>query len=226
MPLFPIALLLGLLCFFASAPNLQASDCLGAKEAPLALIYLHGLETPSGSLSEEEVLNRRVLTRIASELPIRIALPTSTQLCDDKLCWPGRDAEEVKQTYQGLLKISELCWSRPQAFPSRFAILGFSNGGYFAFKLFKTEFDPRLLAILASGSAGQWNAKTDRHHPKASFHLMIGEQELTFKAARALAKNLRVSLPSFKLHTYTGGHRLDHDTLLGLLKPLATDPKP
>ena len=214
----PLALLSTLILVVCSnwTARLEATDCIGAKDAALTLIYLHGLETP-GSQSEEEVSNRLVLQQLAKELPLRVVLPASTLSCGAKLCWPGRDQEEVKQTYQQLLKASETCGP----LPSRFSLLGFSNGGYFAFKLFRWESDPRLDAIVASGSAGQWDPKTDKLPPSRSFHLILGERELTLKAARGLAKNLRVSLPTFQLETFAGGHRLDHDTLLRLLTPLS-----
>lgn len=193
-----------------------SGPCLGPNSAKHALIYLHGLEETQGE-SEAEKVNRKVLEQLAQKLSVRIAQPQSEYRCAaGKRCWPGSDPVEVLRVYKELLLASQSCWSsRP---PDAYALLGFSNGGYFAFKLYKAHSDPKLKRILASGSSGTWEPKTDKINALSRFELMLGLKELTLPAARRFAESFKKSEPKFTLETFEGGHYLDEATLVRLLQ--------
>lgn len=193
----------------AKAP---ATECLGPTEAKGHLIYLHGL-TPPGEDTAEEGENRKVLEQLARELSLRIAMPRGSLCPTGKVCWPAADKNEVLKTFDDIRDKAKSCWSGNP----RYDLLGFSNGGYFAFKLYKVHQDPQLARILATGSAGVWDPKSDQPHPSSRFFLMIGRQDITLKKASQLAGILRKALPGFRFETFPGGHRLDYKTTRMLL---------
>jgi pimeloyl-ACP methyl ester carboxylesterase len=190
-----------------------ATECLGPNEAKGHLIYLHGL-TPPGEATAEEGENRKALEQLARELSLRIAMPRGSLCPTGKVCWPAADKNEVLKTFDDLREKAKSCWSGNP----RYDLLGFSNGGYFAFKLYKVHQDPQLARILATGSAGIWDPKSDQPHPSSRFFLMIGRQDITLKKASQLAGILRKALPGFRFETFPGGHRLDYKATKMLLE--------
>ncbi len=189
------------------------SDCLGSPDAKGHLIYLHGL-TAADQDTQEEGENRKVLEQLAQNLSLRIALPRGSLCPNGKLCWPARDKNEVLRTFEKLKEQAQKCWTGQSAY----SVLGFSNGGYFAFKLYKIHQDPKLIHILATGSAGTWDSKVDRVNPASRFSLMIGRKDITLKKASQLADILRRAISGFRFETFSGGHRLDYGTSKLLLE--------
>lgn len=197
----------------AALANAPATECFGPTEAKGHLIYLHGLMPPDENTLEEGG-NRKVLERLARELSLRIAMPRGTLCPTGKVCWPAADKGEVLKTFDDLRAKAKSCWSGNPSYD----LLGFSNGGYFAFKLYKVHKDPQLARIVATGSAGIWDPKSDQPHPSSRFFLMIGRQDITKKKAAQLADILRKALPGFRFETFPGGHRLDYKTTKILLE--------
>ncbi len=188
-------------------------DCLGSPDAKGHLIYLHGLTAPDQD-TQEEGENRKVLEQLAQDLSLRIALPRGFLCPNGKLCWPGRDKNEILRTFDKLREKAQTCWKGQPSY----GVLGFSNGGYFAFKLYKLHQDPLLTQILATGSAGTWDSKVDQVNPASRFSLMIGRKDITLKKASQLADTLRKAIPGFRFETFPGGHRLDYKTSKLLLE--------
>jgi pimeloyl-ACP methyl ester carboxylesterase len=196
----------------APAAAKPAATCIGPTAAKGHLIYLHGL-TPPEKGTNEEAENLKVLEQLAQELSLRVALPRGPLCPSGKLCWPAKDREETLKTFEALRAQAHSCWSgNPE-----YHLVGFSNGGYFALKLYKAHNDPQLKRIIASGSAGTWDPKSDKPHPHSSFALMIGQQDITLKKASQLAATLRKAIPGFRFETFPGGHRLEAQTLRKLL---------
>ncbi|WP_141735201.1 hypothetical protein [Oligoflexus tunisiensis] len=188
--------------------------CIGPTAAKGHLIYLHGLTSPDQD-TKEEVENHKVLEQLAQELSLRVALPRGSLCPTGKLCWPAKDPEEVLKTFEALRAKARTCWSgNPD-----YNLVGFSNGGYFGLKLYKVHSDPKLKRIIASGSAGTWDSKSEKPNPHSSFAIMIGQQDITLKKASQLAATLRKVSPGFRFETFPGGHRLDGRTLRLLLEP-------
>lgn len=187
--------------------------CLGSPDAKGHLIYLHGLTAPDQD-TQEEGENRKVLEQLAQELSLRISMPRGSLCPNGKLCWPARDKNELLRTFDKLKEKAHSCWTGNPSY----SLLGFSNGGYFAFKLYKAHQDPQLTHILATGSAGTWDSKLDRANPASRFSLMIGRKDITLKKASQLADILRKVVPGFRFETFPGGHRLDYKTSKLLLE--------
>lgn len=211
---FTSCILSVLLSATSAAAKTAGTECIGPADAKGHLIYLHGF-TPPDQETQEEVENRKVLEQLARELSLRIALPRGPLCPSGKLCWPARDKKELLKAFEDLQGKARSCWT---GLPS-YKLLGFSNGGYFAFKLYKAHRDPQLTDILATGSAGTWDSKIDQPHPASRFFLMIGRKDITLKKASQLAETLRKAIPGFRFETFPGGHRLDYKTTKLLLEP-------
>jgi pimeloyl-ACP methyl ester carboxylesterase len=197
----------------ASLAKTMTTECIGPAPAKGHLIYLHGF-TPPDQETQEESGNRKVLEQLARELSLRIAMPRGPLCPSGKLCWPAADKNEVLKTFETLREKARSCWTGNPSY----SLLGFSNGGYFALKLYKVHQDPQLTRILATGSAGLWDTKLDQPHPTSRFFLMIGRQDITLKKASQLAETLRKVIPGFRFETFPGGHRLDYKTTRVLLE--------
>lgn len=194
--------------------NLSAplkTECIGSEKATHFLVYLHGFESPK-ALSGEEEGNRLVLERLAAKYSFRVAFPQGPLCGNGKRCWPAKTPKETEETFQAIKTAIEVC--RPLKGP--YSLLGFSNGGYFAFKLYKIHKDPFLRHILASGSSGLWDAG-DKPNSLSDFELMIGSKDITLGNAKSLETKLRAAVPAFRLHVFEGGHVLNYETLEKLL---------
>lgn len=200
-----------------AAVKKSSTECMGPLRSKAHAIYLHGLTPPSQRLNEVDD-NREVLERLAKDLSLRIALPRGSVCSSGKLCWPAADKDELLQTFKTLRDEAQTCWSGQ----TPYSLIGFSNGGYFALKLYKALDDPQLTYILASGSAGIWDPRIDKPHPTTRFALMIGQEDLTARKATQLADILRKLIPGFRFEKFPGAHRLDYKTLRMLLET----PKP
>jgi pimeloyl-ACP methyl ester carboxylesterase len=202
-----------LLVTSARAADQSTTECIGPTQPKGYVIYLHGFIPPDQKTNEEGE-NLEVLERLAKDLSLRIALPRGPLCPGGKLCWPAGDKDELLKTFVALRERSQTCWTgQPE-----YTLLGFSNGGYFALKLYKAHEDPRLTRIIAAGSAGTWDGKMDRAHPSSSFAMMIGQQDITLKKATQLAHILRKIIPGFRFEKFPGAHRLDYKTLTHLLQ--------
>jgi len=197
----------------AANPTNASASCLGPSAAKTHVIYLHGMEAPQGA-SREEGQNRQVLEQLAGDLKLRVAMPRGP-LCvgKGKHCWPAKNRNETLATWQDIKTQAKACWSGDPTI----TLIGFSNGGYFAWKLYKIHQDSQLRHIIASGSAGTWNPKQDKANKLSSFHLMIGTKDITRKEAERLSQLVQRELPRFGFLTFAGGHRLDRATLAELL---------
>jgi predicted peptidase len=188
------------------------AECLGPVSARQFMIYLHGLE-PLHARSKEEMENRKVLEELVKNFSLRIALPQGP-VCDNKQrCWPAKDRDQLLQTFFQIKKLASTCRKEK----SHYSVLGFSNGGYFAWKLFKANLDAEISAILASGSAGTLDDAPSERNIHASFHLMIGDRDITLNAAKNLSDRLKKQSLDVIFDTFPGGHRLDYSTLAKVL---------
>ena len=200
-----------ILCFvftvFSTSTAFAKTECFGDLKASHHVIYLHGFEDPK-QRSPEEDENRRILERLAREKNLRIALPQAPTCPNGKKCWSGKNEQDIKETFRLIQKEASPCWSTASA---PYSLVGFSNGGYFALKLYRQHQDPRLKKLLAFGSAGYWDPAKDQRNPYSSFSLFMGERDITLKEAQRLAQ--KMSKTGMQLKLFKGGHRLDYDRL-------------
>lgn len=205
---------LALLLYFLSASAHASSptaECLGEKTASRAMVYLHGLEALAKQSSEEKQ-NRDILKKLARELDLRIALPEGPVCPKNRRCWPAKDTGEITSTFAWITKAIGQCFVDKD-----YSLLGFSNGGYFAFKIYKTHTDIRLKKIIAAGSSGLWDPSIEKTNPLSEFHLIIGDKDLTSRNAEGFMERFRKADPTSTISVFKGGHRLDYDSLKKIL---------
>lgn len=202
---------LGFLSAFAQAAPLKV-ECLGEASAKRYLVYLHGFEEVN-TRSREEEQNREALTKLAKELDLRIALPEGPLCPKNRYCWPAKDEAEVLATFALIQTAKTKCFADKD-----YSLVGFSNGGYYAFKLYKAHKDPLLKTILASSSSGLWDPGKDVVNSLSQFHLMIGDKDITRRDAEAFLAKFRKSDPKATLTMFKGGHRIDFKSLKYLLQ--------
>jgi hypothetical protein len=115
--------------FLAAACRKPADDaCIGAANAKHAFVYMHGRDerTPSS----QEVHNRDVLRQLAGELDARFAIARADTPCKDaanQLCWGWAfGAAELDHAAKLADAAADKCFSHD----TKYALVGFSNGGY------------------------------------------------------------------------------------------------
>lgn len=204
---------LPIVVYFAFASlGLAKSECIGPVGAKAHAVYLHGFEDPD-KRSAEEKENRQVLAKLSKELDLKIALVEGPLCAKKRLCWPAKTQDEVRQTFALIKQARKSCFGEDKDY----TLIGFSNGGYFAFKLYKVHKDPALKTIIASSSSGLWDPSRETVNPLSRFHLIIGDRDITRKDAEAFMKKFRASEPNASLTVFKGGHRIDFDSLKTLL---------
>ena len=102
--------------------------CIGDANAKHAFVYLHGRESRTPSSDEEH--NHDVLRRLAKELDARFAMARADTACKDdasQICWGWAfDDAELEHT----AKIADAAADKCFAHGTKYALVGFSNGGY------------------------------------------------------------------------------------------------
>jgi len=148
------------------APGLEPIDGGGcyaqpAKAAPFPLlVYLHGLHTPQ-TIGEEHERQARVARRALAKGFAVLALHGEKGACSspeltDTFCFPSSEktAERAPKVFSGFTQAIDAAHARGAK--AEQYLLGFSNGGYFAFLIATRRlgrFD--AIAIAHAGPVGQ-----------------------------------------------------------------------
>lgn len=193
--------------------------CVGKETANTAVVYLHGLDSLTPSLQEEN--NRRTLSQLADELGFRLAIARSGFSCKDKLCWPQKTPEEHKDTYTLLTKALSTCLTKHT---KSWGLLGFSNGGYFASKVAQYCYLDGPKWIIASGSAGSLIKDTQEKPAQCpKLTVMIGDQDITRNNAKRYAESMKTAGFKVSFNLFAGKHELLKKPLLIQLRELIKD---
>lgn len=225
MPALRIVASVALFCVFVAASGLMgaliaqsrndtvAIECIGDKETSTRTVYLHGLD--SFGPSWQELANRQVLARLASEHGLRIALPRGP-MCGSGRCWPQQETSELAELQAVLRQSQASCFDGAAAN----GVIGFSNGGFAAAELFENCMLADLDWIITSGSGGFIEASKPQSLASCGdFILIVGDRDRYHRAiARSYHENLNAHGVNTKLIEFEGGHGLDygalHDALL------------
>lgn len=199
----------------------EAAQCLGDRiGAKQQVIYLHGMDTPS--LSPLEIRNRKILTELAGEMNLRIALPRSPLPCPTKpgsVCW-GWDfgTQELANA------LAIIAHARRKCFPERAptTLIGFSNGGYLLTHWYRKGLlpapDSLPLSLVAFGSElGALPPRSNlRGLPRLT--LAIGNRdEFNRDSKHHFFQELKSAGARVDLIEFDGGHALDKETLRKIL---------
>ena len=180
------------------------------------VIYLHGMDVPS--LSKTEQQTRKVLRHLAVNQRLRIALPRSARHCrrlPQKRCWNfGRSM--AAKVYQDVVASARNCFLEKD-----FLLLGHSEGGYYVSKLVQFCIPHQARAIIAIGSAGSFHASDPQQLKNCGkLYLLIGDKEITRPKTDRYYHHLKKLGASVSLQEFSGGHIVPQLPLEKLIQTL------
>ncbi len=184
-------------------------DLIGSSSARHRVVYLHGMDTYGPAWIE--IRNRETLRALARDLGLFVALPRAPERM-----WPYETAGEYERSLS--LVRSAARASFPEG--SRFGVVGFSQGGYFAGRLFQSRRDDDIAWIIAVGSTGDVlsGGSLVGHGP---FRIVIGNAEADSQSAHAFARLLARRKADVRVFEFEGVHGLPlrgtRDALLSVL---------
>jgi hypothetical protein len=210
----------------AFARDVQRSECVGPAEAPVQVIYLHGLfpnkNKPNDFYLNLESDNRDQLEALADSLKIRIGIPLAKGVTkagyrdwrigatDDVLAAAEKDVETTCNA-----KIET-----PRT------LVGFSAGGYYTRNLalecsdvtkdygviFMTGAQPRAPATLLKGctnlvvGSGTEDSSTDV--------CKTVNKKTVCTPFKTVAAQMQTLYPNLEIETFPGGHKIPPDDVL------------
>jgi len=197
---------------FFSGISYGSEDCLGPDQATSAWFYLHGMDEPT--VGDHEQRNRHLLSKIASEMNLRIAIPRGNQLCDKKACWNHQGVKQVVASIDDAIEKSRECLGKRPVV----GMIGFSNGGYLLNKYFQSCHHENYISYLVIGALGELSAKEQRpikqQESCGQLTLGIGDKDQLHRRVKSLHQSLQKKFPQrTTLQIFEGGHDLDEKTL-------------
>lgn len=201
-------------------PVLSYAECFGPKDSKTVAVYLHGMDTESPS--NQELENRKVLSKISESLKIGIAIPRTKNKCPNKtqLCWGWNfnDTGVVDTAIQLAIETQKQCF--PKA--DQFGIVGFSNGGFIANQIVKDCKKTNFKWLISIGAGGSFNKNNKTDLSKCnSLTLMAGKQDkFNYEPIKDLAKWLKEHKADVTLVEYNSGHLLPEKDLEKVLKSI------
>jgi predicted esterase len=181
-----IGVILG--AWVAASPATAGSNaCYGPKSAKHGVIYFHGLDQPG--VGSQEKTNRRLLSTLAGQLKIRIAVPRANERCrQGLLCWPHQSAKEINKTLEQVQTQVKTCLDKR---PVK-GFIGFSNGGYLINKAFQLcRSDDKARAFLVIGAAGDLKRSPKKLSQCGQLTLAIGRNDQIHRRVEQLAGRLK-----------------------------------
>lgn len=195
--------------------------CLGSPASGKKIIFLHGMDTVASASKAPQA--PRLLTTLADQLNLRIALPQNIYVCPDqpdKLCWKKGKREDVALMYQQILNASRKCFDNQEPRKDDFILIGFSNGGFLASRIVNLCLQPQPKTVIAIGSAGAVTHVPAGLADCASLEMLVGTHEVTNASAKKHAKDMSRLHARVRLTEFNGGHQIPERELTELLKKL------
>jgi predicted esterase len=192
-------------------------SCLGPENAKSYVIYLHGIDSPAPSAQEVE--NRRILSDLAKQDDIRIALPRAKSACPTQFgsqCWGWKfDDAELTEILPQILNSRAACFAAEKPFK----ILGFSNGGYLLLHWYARGMRPSFGDVpdfLITSGSGKGYVPSDQTNLSSNppLTLEIGRNdEFNFDSSEKFFHALKDLKAPVTLFEFEGGHNLNADAL-------------
>lgn len=188
--------------------------CLGGSGSGNYAVYLHGFT--GQSFSGQESINLSRLKKLGGMMDMMIAVPKSPRGCmkDGKIqrCWGVEmTRNQAEQTFRLAIKSAQKC------FPpgSRYGIIGFSNGGYMATKIFShclaPRMDSRLQWLVTVGAAKLWGDGIGWSRLKSCrpITLMAGKRDThNYERRQRKFRDLRSKGAEISILLFDGGHEM------------------
>lgn len=201
-------------------PMLSYAECIGPKDSKTVAIYLHGMDTESPS--NQELENRKVLSKISESLKIGIAIPRAKNKCPNKsqICWGCNFNEDG--VVENALQLASA--SQTQCFPksTQIGLIGFSNGGFVANQIIKDckKTDFKWLVSIGAGGSYNKNDKTNLNKCGALILMAGKEDKSNYEQIKSLEKWMNERKANVNFVEYESGHNLPEKDLEKVLKTL------
>lgn len=202
----------------AAVPASYPVTCVGRADAPHQAVFLHGMRpTTTSAASAGHVAQ---LTKMATALGYRIAIPMSTTRCENSakiFCWRGDPKGGPQETWNAVLASASKCFKSQDV-----GLIGFSNGGYYAAKVVLRNLQPAPRWAIAIGSAGTVTPELARQDlsGRPPLYLLIGTKDVTRRATKAFFERLAPTTLPVTLKSYEGYHEVPFPLVTELVKSL------
>ena len=150
--------------------------------------------------------------RIASKHNWRIALPRGDGRCSSgqRQCWRVRSKGDLKRSWSRVVEGAKTCFKDP----SRFGVVGFSNGGFFTTAASAFCLEPKASYYISVGSAGLGYIPTRSYKNCGPLRFHVGKRDVTRKRSFDLYQRLKPRLKDLKFVTFEGGHIISEKDLV------------
>lgn len=179
---------------------------VGASRPAQTWVYLCGLTAEFDG--EQETARREMLDRVGKETSVRFLALVPTTRCEQyrtMLCWPHDTADEVRSTYDFIMKTVDDYEID--------GLIGFSNGGFFLNRLIQeTKLAVPVIVVGAYGHVYDTAIKN-------TLHLMVGTRdEHHYDGVLRFYQQTKDSLLDVTLYEFDGGHDIHEQTLREILQ--------
>lgn len=194
--------------------------CLGNPRAKNHAVYLHGFTDEN--MGGQERMNYKNLSKLASSLDLMIAIPSSTKSClhDGKRqrCWgTGMTQSEAENALRITRKAANKCFPRNRPY----GLIGFSNGGYMATKVFSYCLAPKqaplLRWIVTVGAAKLWGSGHSNRNLRSCrpITLLAGKRDTyNYERRQKKFRDLRRKGADISILLFDGGHELPYGPMV------------
>ncbi|NQZ00950.1 MAG: hypothetical protein HRT45_09835 [Bdellovibrionales bacterium] len=197
---------------------------MGSPRARNHAVYLHGFTGEEFGPSELRNLNN--LKKLTENLDLMIAIPKSPKACEHKGQTKRRWGTEMTRT-QAAEATRIAAEAARRCFPPRtdYGLIGFSNGGYIATKIFAyclaPEASPRLKWIVTVGAAKMWGTGHSKRNLKSCrpITLVAGKRDqYNYERRQNTFRDLRRKGADISVLLFDGGHEVPYGPLLTAIR--------
>ncbi|MEO0334909.1 MAG: hypothetical protein AAF202_00840 [Pseudomonadota bacterium] len=205
-------------------PYQEEYTCMGSPSARNHAVYLHGFT--GHKFETSELRNLQNLRKLVNNLDLMIAIPKSPKSCFHKgrrrRCWGTEMTEtQARDATRIAAKAAAKCFPRR----SDYGLIGFSNGGYVATKVFSyclaPQISPRLKWIVTIGAAKLWGSGHSRRNLRSCrpITLVAGKRDrYNYERRQNKFRNLRKKGADISILLFDGGHEVPYGPLLTALR--------
>jgi predicted esterase len=198
--------------------------CVGDASAKNSIVYLHGFTDDGWSKREQS--NLKNLRKIAARMDVRIAIPMSKRSCkirgEQQRCW---GVEMTRTQALETLKVTKRAASKCFEPDANYGVIGFSNGGYMATKIFgyclAPRYAPKLDWIVTVGAAKLWGSGSRRSDLSTCrpITLVAGKKDkYNYERRQNRFRRLRRKGAKVSVLLFDGGHELPYGPLITALR--------
>jgi predicted esterase len=202
----------------------EEHSCFGSPNARNHAVYLHGFT--DNKFGASELRNLQNLKKLTKNYDLMIATPKSPKAClhkgDLKRCW-GTDMTESEARDATVIaaRAAAKCFP-PQ---SSYGVIGFSNGGYVANKIFSyclaPRISPRLKWIVTVGAAKLWGTGHSKTNLRSCrpITLVAGKNDkYNYERRQNKFRNMRKKGADISILLFDGGHEVPYGPLLTAIR--------